>query len=73
MKAYGGVEVWLHTFLTSVLYGGEWSTSCPDRFTRRKRAPVPVELETGPRVGLDAVAKEVFVPLPGIEPWSSNP
>jgi hypothetical protein len=29
MKKYGGVDV----FLTSALIGGEWSTSCPDRFT----------------------------------------
>jgi hypothetical protein len=33
MKAYGGVDVWIHTFLTSVLFGGKWSASRPGRFT----------------------------------------
>jgi hypothetical protein len=27
MKTYGGVEVWLHTFLTLVLDGGKWTAS----------------------------------------------
>jgi hypothetical protein len=30
MKAYGGVDVWIHIFLTSALVGGEWSTSRPN-------------------------------------------
>jgi hypothetical protein len=29
MKAYGGVDVYIHTFLTSALAGGEWSASRP--------------------------------------------
>jgi hypothetical protein len=29
MKAYGGVDVWIHVFLTSALIGGEWSASRP--------------------------------------------
>jgi hypothetical protein len=36
MKAYTGVEVWLHPFSTSLLGGGEWSASCPGRFTPGK-------------------------------------
>jgi hypothetical protein len=24
LKAYGGVDVWIHNFLTSALAGGEW-------------------------------------------------
>jgi hypothetical protein len=33
MKAYGGVDVYIHIFLTSALAGGEWLASCPGRFT----------------------------------------
>jgi hypothetical protein len=33
MKAYGGVDVEIHIFLTSALVGGEWSDSRPGRFT----------------------------------------
>jgi hypothetical protein len=39
MKTYGGVEVYLHAFLTSALVGGEWSASCPRRFARAERTP----------------------------------
>ena len=31
-----GAEVWLQSFLTPVLDRGEWSASCPIRFTLRK-------------------------------------
>jgi hypothetical protein len=31
MKTYGGVEVYIHIFLTSALAGGEWSASRPGR------------------------------------------
>jgi hypothetical protein len=39
MKTYWGVEVYLHALLTSALDGGEWSASCPGRFTPRERVP----------------------------------
>jgi hypothetical protein len=39
MKAYGGVGVYIHIFLTSALAGGEWSASRPCRFTSGERAP----------------------------------
>jgi hypothetical protein len=32
MKAYGGMEVYLHLRLTSVLDGGKWAASRPSRF-----------------------------------------
>jgi hypothetical protein len=32
MKAYGGVDVQIHVFLSSALGGGEWSASLSDRF-----------------------------------------
>jgi len=28
-NAYGGTKVWFHSFLTSVLHEGRWSTSRP--------------------------------------------
>jgi hypothetical protein len=42
MKAYWVVEVQLQTFLTSAVYGGEWSASRSGRFTPRERALVPI-------------------------------
>jgi hypothetical protein len=38
MKAYGGVYVKIHVFLTSALAGGEWSASHPGRFIPGERA-----------------------------------
>jgi hypothetical protein len=39
MKAYGGVYVQIHIFLTSALVGGEWSASRPGRFTPGEVTP----------------------------------
>jgi hypothetical protein len=59
MKAYGGVEIQLHAFLTSVLDGGEWSVLRSGHST-----PSETALGThwmgdwvGPRAGLDTVVK----------------
>jgi hypothetical protein len=35
LKAHGGVDVQLHTFLISALDGVEWSASRPGHFTPR--------------------------------------
>jgi hypothetical protein len=44
MQAYGGVDVYIHIFLTSALV----HASCSDRFTPGEKAPpLPVELEVG--------------------------
>jgi hypothetical protein len=45
MKVYGGVDVWIHIFLTSVLAGGEWPVSRLGRFTLWERAPNPIGWE----------------------------
>jgi len=34
LKHIGGVHGWLHSVLTSALYGGEWPTPGPGSFTR---------------------------------------
>jgi hypothetical protein len=42
-----GMEVYLHAFLTSVLDGGEGSTSRPGRVLSEITAPVPIGYEAG--------------------------
>jgi hypothetical protein len=39
MKEYGGMDVQIHIYLTSVLAGGESSASCPGRFTPGEKSP----------------------------------
>jgi hypothetical protein len=63
MKAYGGgVDVWIYSFLTSALVGGEWSASRPGRFTPGDRAPGTHWIGDwmGPRAGPDDVEKRKF-------------
>jgi hypothetical protein len=69
MKAYGGVDVEIHIFLTSALAGGEWSASRPGCFTPWKEPPVPNWIGgwVGPRAGMDDVEKRKFLTLPGLE------
>jgi hypothetical protein len=69
MKTYGGVDVYIHVFLTSALVGGEWSASGPDCFTPGERASDThwVRGWVGPNAGLDAVEKRKFLTLPGLE------
>jgi hypothetical protein len=47
MKAYVGVEVWLHSFFTSVLDGREWSTSSPSCFSSVKEPQCPLNRRLG--------------------------
>jgi len=46
MKTYRGIQADLYRFLTSALDRCKWSTSCPGRFTPRKK-PLPTEQEAG--------------------------
>jgi hypothetical protein len=71
MKAYGGVDVYIHIFLTSALAGGEWLASCADRFTPGERAPGTLWIRgrVDPRAGLDEVEKKKFFTLPRLELW----
>jgi hypothetical protein len=69
MKAYRGVDVWTHVFLTSALAGGEWSASRPGRFTPGERAPGTHWIGgwVAPRAGLDDMEKWKFLTPPGLE------
>jgi hypothetical protein len=69
MKAYGGVGVQIHIFLTSALAGGEWSASRPCRFTLGERATGTHWIGgwVGPQAGLDDVEKRKFLTLKGLE------
>jgi hypothetical protein len=59
MKTYGGVDVYIHIFLTSALVRGEWSASHPGRFTSGERAPRTHWIGgwADPKAGLDDVPK----------------
>jgi hypothetical protein len=69
MKAYGGMDVQIHIFLTSALAGGEWSASRPGRFTPRGKAPGTHWIRgwVGPRAGLDDLEKRKYLTPPGLE------
>jgi hypothetical protein len=59
MKAYRGVDVQIHVYLTSALVGCEWSASRPGRFTPREGAPGTHWIGgwVDPRTGPDDVKK----------------
>jgi hypothetical protein len=69
MKTYGGVDVWIHVFLTSALDGGERSSSHPGHITPGERATGTHWIEgwVGPRAGLNDVERRKILPLPGLE------
>jgi hypothetical protein len=69
MKAYGGVNVWIHIFLTLALAGGEFSASRPSRFTPKEPAPGTHWIGgwVDPSAGLDDMEKWKFFTLPGLE------
>jgi hypothetical protein len=60
MKAYGGVDVYIHIFLTSTLVGGEWSASRTGRFTPGERT-TGTHWWVGPRAGLDDVKRKFLI------------
>jgi hypothetical protein len=46
MNTRWGLEVWLHAFLTSTLYRGEWSASSPSHLTPKKTSPFRYPLDS---------------------------
>jgi hypothetical protein len=70
MKAYGGVDVQTHVFLTLALVGGEWSASRPGRFKPREEVPGAARWIggwVGPIAGLDDEDRRKFLILPELE------
>jgi hypothetical protein len=66
MKAYVGVDRYIHIFLTLALARGEWSASRPGRFTPEETAPGTHWIGgwVDPRAGLnDVVNYGKFVPV----------
>jgi hypothetical protein len=59
MKAYEGVDLQIHIFLTSAIVGGEWSASHRGRFTPGEGAPGTHWIGgwVNPSAGLDDVEK----------------
>jgi hypothetical protein len=78
MKAHGGVDVLIHTFLTSALVAGEWSASRPGRFTPGGNSPrYPLDRRLGgPQSQYGLHGKEKFLDPTGTRtptPSSSSP
>jgi hypothetical protein len=62
MKAYRGVGVQIHVFLTMALAGGEWSASRSGRFKpgQKSRTTHWIGSWVGPRAGLGNMEKILF-------------
>jgi hypothetical protein len=76
MKAYGGVEVYIHIFLSSSLVGGECSASRSDRFNPRRNKKTGTHWIggwVGSKAGLDDMEMRKFLTLPGLHPGTSVP
>ena len=65
MEAYGGVDVQVHSFLTSVLDGRGWFSRF-GRFTRGKKSRYPLNMRLGgPKTQSEHFAeKNNLLPLP---------
>jgi hypothetical protein len=72
MQAYRGSSVWLDSFLTTVLDGGEWLTSRPGHFNRGGKKKHFVRGWVGPRASLDGLEK-TLLSLLGFEPRTVQP
>jgi hypothetical protein len=69
MRAYEGVDIWIHFFFTPELVGDEWSASDPGRFTPGEKA-LPTHWIggwVGSNAGLYDVENRQFLTLPGLK------
>jgi hypothetical protein len=77
MKTYGGVDVYIHIFLTSTLAGDEWLVSRSVRFTTGERAPrYPLDRRLGGPQSRSGGREEKILDYTGARtptPRSSNP
>jgi hypothetical protein len=66
VNTYGGVEVWLHVFLTSALDDGEWSASRTGHINPKEGVPGTHWIRdwVGPRAGLDTAVAKWKIPRP---------
>jgi hypothetical protein len=69
MKAYHGVDVQSHIFMTLALVEGEWPASHLGRFRPGERGPGTHSVGgwVDPRADLDNVEKRKILTLPGLE------
>ena len=66
----GEQRLWLHSFLTLALNGGEWSTSCPACITPTKVSPYPLSGRLdGPRSWSGHFGEDDTHHLLGFKPW----
>jgi hypothetical protein len=63
MKTYGSIELYFHAFLTSALDRGEWSASCPDRFTSKEMAPSTNWMGMGPEPAWTDIEAKIYLHL----------
>jgi hypothetical protein len=70
MKAYGGADIWLHSFLTSASDEAKLSACPQPLYPEGKKACYPLNKRLGgpPRGGLDTLGKTKSCPC-----WESNP
>jgi hypothetical protein len=79
MKAYGGMDLQIHIFLTSALAGGEWSVSFTPRslYPRGKSPRYPLDRRLdGPQYWSGRRREEKILDPTGAEtpnPWPSSP
>jgi len=72
---YRTTEICIHSFLTSVLDGVEWSNTCLCHFTTRDKTPVPIEQEVGwaPELHRTFWRQEKSLALSGITSHTTHP